>query len=115
MNLQHRIDLLVRLGQYILSADEEWLECKERASRENGWFIPEFIELATRNIARFYLENELLKNWVASYQIPLHQTPGTTVGIVMAGNIPWWVSMIFFAFLSAVIRPLLSHPPKTRY
>ena len=29
MNLQHRIDLLVRLGQYILSADEEWLECKE--------------------------------------------------------------------------------------
>ena len=88
MNLQHRIDLLVRLGQYILSADEEWFECKERASRENGWFIPEFIELATRNIARFYLENELLKNWVASYQIPLHQTPGTTVGIVMAGNIP---------------------------
>ncbi len=93
MNLQHRIDLLIRLGQYILSDDEQWQDIKERASRENGWFIPEFIEQATTNIARFYLSGEPLKNWAASY--PLQNSPSESlghtpkkIGIVMAGNIP---------------------------
>ncbi len=93
MNLQHRIDLLIRLGQYILSGDEQWQDIKERASRENGWFIPEFIEQATTNIARFYLSGESLKKWAASYQLQ-NSSPTSlghkpkTVGIVMAGNIP---------------------------
>ena len=51
MNLQQRIDLLSRLGEYIQSDNNEWLQAKEKASRENGWFIPEFIELSVRNIA----------------------------------------------------------------
>ncbi len=35
MNLQHRIDLLVRLGDYILSNEEEWKEAKAEATAEN--------------------------------------------------------------------------------
>ncbi|MEO6610773.1 MAG: acyl-CoA reductase [Chitinophagaceae bacterium] len=88
MNLQHRIDLLVRLGQYILSGDQSWQEAKEKAAYENGWFIPEFTELATANIARSFLRKELLEEWVAPYQVPATAGPAKKIGIVMAGNIP---------------------------
>ncbi len=93
MNLQYRIDLLVRLGQYILSEDEQWLLTKERASRENGWFIPEFVELATQNIALSFLQKDILEQWASKYQLQTY--PSTrkgynpkSIGIVMAGNIP---------------------------
>ncbi|MEI9808145.1 MAG: hypothetical protein WDO16_09855 [Bacteroidota bacterium] len=62
MNLPYRIDLLVRLGEYILADDQQWMETKEKASRENGWFIPAFIELATNNIAHSFLQKRCWKN-----------------------------------------------------
>jgi len=88
MNLQHRIDLLVRLGEYILSGDANWEQAKEKASYENGWFIPEFTALATGNIARSFLQKELLEKWVAAYSLPVTNHHPQKVGIVMAGNIP---------------------------
>ena len=93
MNLQHRIYLLARLGEYILSDDEQWQQAKERASRENAWFIPEFVELATRNIARSFLYKEKLQPWAESYQLQTSPSASSgfkpqTAGIVMAGNIP---------------------------
>ncbi len=99
MNLQHRIDLLIRLGQYILSGDDLWEEVKENAGRENGWFIPEFVQLATENIARSFLQKNQLENWVTRYPLlqaeasgqnlsSPRQLPPKVVGIVMAGNIP---------------------------
>ena len=60
MNLQHRIDLLIRLGQYILSDTEEWIAAKERASRENGWFVPEFIDRACDTIVHSFLQKDVL-------------------------------------------------------
>ena len=94
MNLQERIDLLSRLGEYIQSDNNEWQNAKEKASRENGWFIPEFIELSVSNIAMTFLQKKDLTKWADSYA----QHPGDklspenhkpkTVGIVMAGNIP---------------------------
>lgn len=89
MNLQHRIDLLVRLGEYILSDNEDWMAAKERASRENGWFIPEFIDLASNNIARQFLQRDILNNWAVAYTIDSTDsfTP-KNVGLIMAGNIP---------------------------
>jgi hypothetical protein len=91
MNLQHRIDLLNRLGQYILSQDPAWLTAKERAGQENGWFIPGFVEQSSGNIARQFLQKDALEKWVRQY--PLQTIPATgsgpkTIGIVMAGNIP---------------------------
>ena len=88
MNLQYRIDLLVRLGEYILSNDEPWQQAKEKAPLENGWFIPEFVDLATQNIAGSFLQKETLQIWTESYRLQTLNLKPQTIGIVMAGNIP---------------------------
>lgn len=89
MKLQQRIDLLSRLGEYIQSGSEAWLQAKERASRENSWFIPEFVERSVTNIARAFLQKQLLTEWAAHYDLPADgPADPKKVGIVMAGNIP---------------------------
>ncbi len=88
MNLQQRIRLLDQLGQYMLSDNAEWQAIRERAARENGWFIPEFVELATQQVARSFLRKDILEKWTASYHLPAENPHPKTVGIVMAGNIP---------------------------
>ena len=81
-----RIDLAAQLGEYILSNSAEWQEAKKKANLTNPWFIPEFIDLATENIARMYLDKQKLENWASSYRIETAHPK--KVGIVMAGNIP---------------------------
>lgn len=88
MILQERIILLGRLGQYMLEASEEWQEVKDRAYRENQWFIPEFVDRSVENIARQFLNPSFLQNWATAYQVPDRQTHPKNVGVVMAGNIP---------------------------
>lgn len=88
MNLQHRIDLLVRLGKYMRSEDEDWQRAKEKAGYENGWFIPEFVNKAVENIATYFLQKDILEKWAAGYKLPVENNSTKTVGIVMAGNIP---------------------------
>lgn len=88
MILQERIILLGRLGQYMLEASEEWQEVKDRAYRENQWFIPEFVDRSVENIARQFLNPSFLQNWAAAYQVPDTQVHPKNVGVVMAGNIP---------------------------
>ncbi len=109
MNLQHRIDLLVRLGEYILSNNEKWLASQEKASYENGWFIPEFITSATKNIGEKLLKREFLENFSANYQISSNAEKPKKIGIVMAGNIPLVGFHDFLcAFLSghiAIMKP----------
>ena len=88
MILQERIMLMGRLGQYMLGNEEEWEAIKERAYRENQWFIPEFIEHSVQNIALNFLNPSFLQQWAAGYAIPPVQAIPKTVGLVMAGNIP---------------------------
>ncbi|HTD92894.1 MAG TPA: hypothetical protein VK644_03745, partial [Chitinophagaceae bacterium] len=88
MNLQERIDLAVSLGQYMLSADPAWAAAKEKAGQQNSWFIPEFVELAVRNIADSFLQRPALEAWTRSYDLPPVQAHPKNIGIVMAGNIP---------------------------
>jgi hypothetical protein len=88
MILSQRIDLLSTLGAYMLSNDKEWEEAKAKASRENSWFIPEFIGRAADSIARSFLQKDILQNWVSAYKIPAANPHPKKVGIVMAGNIP---------------------------
>jgi hypothetical protein len=88
MNLQHRIDLLVQLGRYILSGEESWLQAKNTASQKNSWFTPSFIDLATRNIAGRFLTKEILSQWVIKQNIPANNSNPKTIGVIMAGNIP---------------------------
>lgn len=88
MNLQQRIVLLNRLGDYILQDNDNWQATKQKASLQNSWFTPEFIELATRNIALAFLQKDTLTAWAQQYNIPADNTAPKNVGIVMAGNIP---------------------------
>ena len=88
MNLQERIDLLSRLGEYIQSDNNEWQQAKEKASRENGWFIPEFIELSVQNIGMAFLQKEALTKWADNYNLQTITPNPKKIGIVMAGNIP---------------------------
>ncbi|MEO5948178.1 MAG: acyl-CoA reductase [Chitinophagaceae bacterium] len=88
MNLQHRIDLLVQLGQYILADNENWLTVKEKAGYENGWFTPMFVTAATQNIANEFLQKEPLESWTKKYAVESNIHNPKKVGIVMAGNIP---------------------------
>jgi len=69
MNLQERIDLLSHLGEYILSGEQGWLDAKEKAGYENGWFIPEFVDHATITIANNFLQKDILQEWVSAYPI----------------------------------------------
>jgi len=93
-----RIDLAAQLGEYILSDAADWQEAKHKASLTNPWFTPEFIDLATGNIAKTFLDKQKLENWASSYK------PGAAdpkkIGIVMAGNIPM---VGFHDFLSVFI------------
>jgi hypothetical protein len=88
MNLQDRILLVSKLGKYMLANTDKYQSVKEKANRDNPWFIPEFIELASKNIAENFLQKGLLEDWVKQYNIPSEQSQPKTVGVVMAGNIP---------------------------
>lgn len=93
-----RIDLAAQLGEYILSNPAEWQETKNKASLANPWFTPEFIDLATGNIATNFLNKQKLESWTSSYKI--ETADPKKVGIVMAGNIPL---VGFHDFLSVFI------------
>ncbi|MFI5130764.1 MAG: acyl-CoA reductase [Chitinophagales bacterium] len=109
MILEHRIAILTKLGEYIMSDEPAWLEAKEQAGYENGWFIPEFIDLAVRNIAENFLQKETLEKWTARYQPAFQDNNPKLVGIVMAGNIPLVgfhdFLCVFVAGHKALIKP----------
>jgi len=88
MQLQQRIDLLVRLGEYMQNDNNEFTLAKEKAYSENPWFVPEFIDLAIKNIYTNFLQKDKLSTWAKPYNLPKENNDPKTVGIVMAGNIP---------------------------
>ena len=88
MILQERFELLEKLGKYILSNNENWQMAKERASRENPWFIADFIEISSKNIAEQFLQKTVLEAWAMQYDIRQENIAPKNVGVVMAGNIP---------------------------
>ncbi len=109
LNLQHRIDLLVQLGEYILENTPDWQEAKHRAALANPWFLPEFSELAGKAIASEFLSRSALESIAAEYRIPDEMPAPKTIGIVMAGNIPMvgfhdWLC-VFLAGHNALIKP----------
>lgn len=87
MNVEQRVDLMEKLGSYLVSEDTDWLRVKERASGENPWFIPEFINYQLQHIAKEFLHAPKLRQWISRYDFLSAAAP-KNVGIVMAGNIP---------------------------
>ena len=88
MHLKQRIDIKVRLGEYMLSDDEKWLQARATAHQQNAWFTPAFIDKAIQTITANFLQRTTLEKWAALYNIPTENKHPVSVGVVMAGNIP---------------------------
>jgi hypothetical protein len=88
MNAEQRIDLLERLGKFILSDDESLNTLKQNANYENSWFIPPFIDYQLQHIGANFLDRKKLEEWIKKYSVPNENIAPKNVGIVMAGNIP---------------------------
>ncbi len=87
MKLQNRIELLLKLRNYLLENPEEWQNIKHTASIYNGWFTPAFIDLAVANIIDQFLDKNKLTEWINHYFLD-DAVVSKNVGVVMAGNIP---------------------------
>lgn len=79
------IELLDRLGKYLISDDPKWMDVKITAERNNAWFTQNFINEALHAIATEYLNAEKLASFSALFKTT---DPPKQVGITMAGNIP---------------------------
>mgnify|MGYP000509721986 CR=1 FL=1 len=71
MILQDRIKILVELGKYIATNNDEWQEIKDRAARSNPWFAEVFVETSTKNIATAFLDEKLLKDLGRFSSLPI--------------------------------------------
>jgi hypothetical protein len=89
MNLHTRIDLLNGLGDYLLEENEELKTVQHSAWVENKWFIPDYVSLSGKSIAKEMLQSNILENVAKQYRIPDQQKQVRTIGLVMAGNIPF--------------------------
>jgi hypothetical protein len=109
MNLQERIDLLVEMGDYMLSDDPSWHAAREKASHENGWFVQPFIQLALENIANGFLKSPQLEAFAGKYQLSNNPAEPKNIGLVPAGNIPLVgfhdIMCIFLSGNYALIKP----------
>src|SRR5947208_3001887 len=88
MNINERIDLLVKLGEYFVMNDDLLQSIKERAKAQNPWFNTGFIDLALKNTSGNFLQRDLLEAWIEQYDLKENPSPQKNIGIVMAGNIP---------------------------
>ena len=77
------------MGDYFLQELESYKEAQQRAWAENKWFVPSYISLSGKSIAKEMLQASKLEEVANLYQIPEHQEHPRTIGLVMAGNIPF--------------------------
>lgn len=87
MDLVERIDLMEKLGNYLLGNDEELKAATQKAFEKNKWFTEAFINLSLKNIATQFLNRNKLEHWVKYYHLD-NNVKTKVIGIVMAGNIP---------------------------
>lgn len=85
VSVSERIDLLHRLGEYMSSDSEAWLQAKDNATQRNSWFNEANINMAADGIINQFLQKPLLEAWLNKYS---ESANIKKVGMVMAGNIP---------------------------
>lgn len=113
--ISDRIELLLKLKNYILENDTPFQEVKLQAERMNGWFTQEFINKALDTICNNYLEeSELIV--LASQIIPVEEkNTQMKIGITMAGNIPLVGFHDFYVYSSAGIHNSSNFLRKMKY
>lgn len=87
-DLENRIMILVKLGDYMQGTSPEWLEVRQLAERQNGWFTQEFINYSISQISTQFLQETILREFAKDFQTAEAKGFVKTVGITMAGNIP---------------------------
>lgn len=88
IGLKERIELLVRLGDYIRLKDEVLLSVMHKAHYNNQWFTIENVEKSLISISNNFLLKEKLEEWMANYDLNEESSELQNVGLVLAGNIP---------------------------
>ncbi len=83
--MNERIEILKKLKEYFAENNSEWQETCFRAENQNSWFTQEFINLAVKQIATYYLNEKSIEQVFKKYSFKPEKK---IVGIVMAGNIP---------------------------
>src|ERR1017187_430467 len=87
MNLVKRINLLEKLGNYLVNNSEKLNSVKQKAFEKNKWFTEEFINMSLQSISTQFLNRNKLEEWVNYYHLD-NNIKSKNIGIVMAGNIP---------------------------
>ena len=64
MNLVQRINLLEKLGNYLVSDSEKLNSVKQKAFEKNKWFTEEFINISLQNISTQFLNRTKLEEWI---------------------------------------------------
>jgi hypothetical protein len=108
MNIDERINLLTKLGEYFLMDDGALASIKQKANLQNPWFSLDFIDLSLKNITQNFLQRDLLKNWTKQYNIS-EPSQQKNIGIITAGNIPLVgfhdLLCVFISGHKAIIKP----------
>ena len=105
MNLQERILLLAKLGNYLKNNDRDWLQARLLAEQKNAWFTQEFIQHAAEALSHHFLQQDKMLAWADYYKIDDPIQP-RVVGMVWRAIFLWWGFMIFYVLLSLVINRL---------
>ncbi len=87
MNLDERIDIMVKLGKYLIADGPQLKSIKQKAFEKNKWFTQQFVDLALKNISEQFLDRNKLEEWIQVYHLD-NNISAKNIGIVMAGNIP---------------------------
>lgn len=88
MNLHKRIEVLCFIGEYLKVDSLSYQEIRQRAFLENKWFTTEYIYRSGKIIAENMLDRETLTAFAQQYSATDASTD-RTIGLVMAGNIPY--------------------------
>jgi hypothetical protein len=84
MDLESRIQKLIKLGDYIREDGEALQAVKVQAKIHNQWFTIENIDFALQAIANEMLVEGVLRDWISKYEFGQRQN----IGLILAGNIP---------------------------
>lgn len=87
MNLADRVKVLVQLGNHLREPDEYLEALMHQSHYHNQWFTIENQKMAIEAIAKSFLDEQQLLQWLHHYHIDDHIQP-QIVGLVLAGNIP---------------------------
>lgn len=86
MKLLARIDTMVKLGEHLRAGDEFLDALVQRTYHDNKWFTVENQQHAIDSISTQFLDQKVLENWVATYEIDGRALKN--IGLVLADNIP---------------------------